>query len=185
MRALGAGALFLLLLLACPRVALADDEPAPESAPPTRTVWYGWQPLIADGSAVLLTAGTSSDKAAAAFGYAVLADYLLASPIIHLAHDRPATAGASFLLRLGLPVAASVVGYSLSSAVTQGKGDDDVPGGVVGAVIGFVVGIGAAMAIDDAVLAREEVPVSREGLTLHPSAIATRGGAELGVAGTF
>jgi hypothetical protein len=147
-------------------------------------VWYGWQPVLTDGAAFFVTMG-SSRGASAGVGYVILADYLLAPPIIHLAHERPGAAGLSLLLRTGLPLLVGALGYGIGSSL-QGQDDHGLfPPAVVGAVLGFVLGVGGAMTIDDTLLAWEDVPPPRSGLTLHPSAVAARGGGTVGVAGTF
>jgi len=186
---------FALGLLLASSAALADEpedpRPAPASAsasltppaPTTETEWYGWQPLIADGAFIgsIFVAPRLSRNGdmPPGFGYLLLADYLLASPIIHLAHDRPWTAAGSLLLRAGLPIVGMFV---VAAASTRKNEDDDIEAVVVGGSLGIL----GAMIIDDVALARHEVPVRpAEGLTVSPSAMATRGGATFGLAGTF
>jgi hypothetical protein len=177
-----------LALLLASSVALAEEPPsAPPStvAPPaTQSEWYGWQPLLADGAFVgtLILVSHTNGKIPPALDYVLPIEYLVASPIIHFAHERPGTAVGSLLLRLGVPVAGGFLGYASCS-----NHDDGGVAGAVGALAGVGLGMIGAMIIDDAALARHDVPIrpTEEGLTVHPSAVATRGGAMVGLGGSF
>lgn len=113
--------------------------------------WYGWQTLIADAATVTLVPAVASqlDKDGGAIALGMVSSYLLASPIIHLAHGRPGIAAASLGLRTGMPMTGALLGAALSG---------DCRGsfcGLEGAAIGFVLGVLGASALDAAVLARE------------------------------
>jgi hypothetical protein len=113
--------------------------------------WYGWQTLIADGATVTLVPAVASqlDSDGTAIAVGMVGSYLLAAPIIHLAHGRPGIAAASLGLRAGLPMGGALLGAALAG---------DCRGelcGAGGAVIGFVVGILGATTLDAVVLSRE------------------------------
>jgi hypothetical protein len=133
-----------------------------ESEPQTRS--YGWQTGLADGLAVGLFAGglatydlcvfspcsnNATSEALLAFS---LFTYAAGAPLIHGAHGRWGTAGASF----GLRAAPIVVGLSLME-VDEGSGGAVILGGAV-----------LAMIVDSTVLAREPVPRASSKFHLTP-----------------
>jgi hypothetical protein len=172
-----------------PRVASTpastDDDEETESYLVQRKqrVWYGWQPLIADGAFLtgLVVPATGQREPPPGWGYLLAADYFLASPIIHAAHDRWGVALGALGMRALLPVIGAFAGYAAA-----GGNNSSNDAGATGAFTGFAIGLLGAMAIDDIVLARTEVPIApRDGLTIRPSVATQRGGASFGLSGSF
>jgi len=210
-------AFFLGLSVFVPGIAYADDEgidvaPAetPASAPkaePREERWYGWQTITTDGIALTLgTVGLSVGLAsmgsiapcldfdgngcagrgrgadqggqaiAATLGIGGAATYLLGAPIVHATHGHWDKAGISLGLR-ALPIA-------LATPLLA-SGNDDAPAIGLGVL---TVGALAAMAIDAAVVAREDVvPVPRDKprLGVAPNIDAVNRGGGVSLVGTF
>jgi hypothetical protein len=180
--------------LQCPRMEL----PAPTVGRKPRRRWYGWQTLITDsaGLAMLFAATTTSNNTGSWLAASGLT-YSLGGPIVHWAHGNGGKGAASLGLRLGLPVGLGLLGFAAGSAMSGGKGY----GGAVLGVFGFVAGFPAAIAIDSAALAREDVeeeeePIAgqasqaklqtqRPWLQVHPDVQTSHTGAQVGVRGTF
>lgn len=142
-----------LLLLAAP-VARADEPlpplpsaageaTAPASPPETEmeSRWYGWQILIVDGASIVTMPILVG-----------LAGYVLGGPIVHAAHDRWGIGA----LSLGARLAGPTLGI-LAMGGADCKGDFCG----LGLLVGAAVGAGVAVAIDAALLAHEDVPVTR------------------------
>jgi hypothetical protein len=176
----------------CPRMELAE----PTLARKPRTRWYGWQTLITDGASLaMLMGGASSNDSAGTWVALSGLTYALGGPTVHWAHGNVGKGAASLGLRLGLPVGLGLLGYACGSAMSGGKGY----GGAVFGALGFVVGFPAAMAIDSAALAREDVepdepdgeakaqvtPPRRVAFQVHPDVQTSHTGAQVGVRGTF
>jgi hypothetical protein len=167
-----------------PMRARPEPEQVRDAAPATREHWYGWQSLSVDGASLLLliAAGAASDSGddeiANVMAYGALGGYLLGGPVTHFAHDNPGRGLGSLALRAGLPFAFGAIGSKLESC----EGGDFC--GVSGAVVGGMLGIASAIAIDAAVLGREEVPVPTPGLS-SVSVDVGRDHAALVAGGTF
>ncbi len=180
------------------RVSLEQQRLAPRSTAPEleadldadepvrpRRRWYGWQTLSADGAALLLalsavglSQGSSADTTA--LSVPALLGYEFAPGVIHFAHGNPGRAFASMGVRLGVPLAAAFVG------ATAASGCDDYGCEAGGAAVGFLLGIGGAMAIDAAVFAYDEQsPPPTARTSLLPLVSVTSRGAVLGLAGTL
>jgi hypothetical protein len=113
------------------------------------------------------------------------ATYVLGGPIVHVTHGRWGAAAGSLALRVGLPVAFALLGHELDRCSPN---DDSDLCGVTGPALGAVLGIGAAMALDSAVLAREELRTSIPPsitMRLSPVIAIDSKRAFLGVAGSF
>lgn len=175
----------------------APQEPATPVV--TRPRSYGKQIATADGAtgALLVVTGImgfacvvgSIDRyddgednnsraiCAVALGSLVLtgATFTLASPIIHLVHERPGAAFGAFALRAVLPA-----GVLLVSAESR-----DPASAVAGLL--FVGSLVTAMFVDWFVLAVPGKPEAREPHTVawQPSVLALRGGAGLGVVARY
>ena len=80
-------------------------------------------------------------------------------------------------MRVGTPLVFAGIGIGLENC-----GNDDVFCGLGGLIIGGVVGIATAVALDSAVLARDTVEVKP---SFSPVASANKEGGWVGVAGTF
>ena len=118
--------------------------------------WYGWQVLLADGSALaLLLFGTSVESPGGV--YLGAATFVLGGPIAHIAHRRGGAAAGSLALRLGAPVSGLITGILVGAALSRGGRNhvgtslDDA--GLAGGLLGLLVAAG----VDIAVLARERV----------------------------
>jgi hypothetical protein len=169
-----------------PLAAMPDVNPA---APVDRVErsWYGYQNLAADGAAFALfvAAGNAHNGGTAeALGWLGGTTYVLASPIIHGLHGGGVGRSlGSVALRAGLPVLGGVIG---GASVSCGGSDDGDCGWeeLGGIALGGLIGVGAAIVIDDFGLAVEERHVSGPmwAPTVAPSAA---GGMTFGVAGTF
>lgn len=169
-----------------PAVAAAPapaPPPAATRAPTTESRWYGWQTLIADGASLTLLTAAGFARSGPTAGVAV-AGYVLAAPIVHFAHGNVGRGFGSFGIRVGSPIVCTLIG----AAAGSGKGNSDIldTGALGGAVIGFFVGMGAAIAIDASLLAREQVPVERAGaLRITPIVAPSAHGGIVGAAAVF
>ena len=124
------------------------------SGPRLESRWYGWQTLLADGSALLLASGASVPV------------YVLGGPVIHWAHGNGWRGVGSLSLRVGAPVvfAAALV------STCDGGGEYGCLGE---AILGVVFGVVTAVAVDAAVLARDTVVVEEDDVsfTLGPTRV--------------
>jgi hypothetical protein len=126
------------------------DDTAP-SQPPAESRWYGWQTLALDGGALALVVfGLNQDAENEEIAYLGLLAYVFGGPGVHLAHERPGAMLGSFGMRVGAPLLGAGIGAA--SADCSARGDFC---GVGEVAAGFLLGAGAAIAIDAAVLARE------------------------------
>jgi hypothetical protein len=172
-----------LLTVTPPASASAEDNvsvqvlsPSPrpsDQAPATRRHWYGYQTVIADAlSTTALVSGLSTFKLCiSVFGsgnegcqkdntvpslliLGGTVGYALGGPVIHAAHGHWDKAGYSLAIRV-LPTA---------SALAIGSSTDSD-----GALALLLVGGGAAMIVDGALLSYETVAVDSSKLSLLPS----------------
>jgi hypothetical protein len=140
---------------------------------------YRWQIFLAD-SASLAFALSGSEK-----GVTVGAlGYLLAAPIVHLAHDEGGRAGLSLALRLGLPIVAASAGAALTKHACADPDDCDDDGSLEGAILGFGLGMLTAMVVDTVLIARP-VKTHKTTTTWVPQVTATSQHVGLGVVGRF
>jgi hypothetical protein len=120
---------------------------------PSKRRWYGWETLMADGISVLVVPALAVSIDSKGDGGAAVAaaagSYVLAAPIIHLAHGRPGIAAASLGLRLGAPVGGAFLG-----AAAAGNCNGSFCR-LEGAAIGFVLGMVTATVVDAAALSYE------------------------------
>jgi len=150
-------ALVIVTLLAMTSSVRAE-EPAWVIVPPSLTPpapppvelqrveqWYGHQTILVDlASAGGIVVGIVSESAAPAI--LGLAGFWLGAPAVHLAHGESGRAVASFLMRPGLVVGGAYLGAGLEDC---GSGGSEFCG-LGGALLGSVVGLGVASAIDAA-----------------------------------
>lgn len=185
----------------------AANAPAPAK---TESRWYGYQTLATDAAAVAflaISASADSKPAANVSGVMALGTYAIAPAVIHGIHGHAGKAVGDVAIRVLTPVLGIGLGALIGAAAYQGHDDGtiggaigDAAGGMVatleGAAIGGLIGIGTAITIDAAVLAREDVPVEKKeaerpiakaktGPTFHPNAAPTKDGFMAGVGGTF
>jgi hypothetical protein len=185
MRGRAGGSLVIALATMCAgaRVARAEEVGRPAE---TRTSWYGWQTLLADGGAIALWAvadavddprlapNASRGRAFASnalyvSGFAV---YAIVPPVIHLAHGSRDKALVSAGLRLGAPLLGALVGYAIGAAIGDGPCREGNPCSVTGAGIGLGAGVGTAMIVDAVVLPwapADRADVIRPQVALRPT----------------
>jgi hypothetical protein len=153
-------------------------EGAPSAAPPTAEVgkadpgpswvapstrggaparrWYGWQTLILDGAALATWGAAGTGGGSGVLAVAGLGVYLLGPPIVHFAHGHVGKGFGDILMRVGLPLGLGALGYAAGSDDCRG-GDFCLPTSALYAGLGVLIGYGGAVAIDAALLAREDV----------------------------
>lgn len=145
----------------------AVPQPMPAEQNGTHTNWYGWQALLIDGTALTLLAGsgTPSSKPSIAVTYVAVASYAIGPPIIHWAHGHVEAGIGSLALRTGLPLVAVTIataGHFGQNCTNSESETDSVC--LLTFVITTLASVVAAVAIDDALLAREDVPDRRTGV---------------------
>lgn len=195
-----AAALLIALVLVLAASAARADEATPGGPPaayapmppaePAPSRWYGWQTLTTDGAS-LLVAIMGGAASSSGIGYVGLGGYLLGAPVVHLAHGNPGRGAASFVLRAGLPVLGFAAGYALFHHPDRSSGDWNFSGLGEGALMALG-GMGACVALDAALFARESSPDEERAPspppyrpTMTPQVGYVRGGALAGVGGTF
>ena len=184
---------------------VAQPGPAAQMAQPVPTYrdyqrrqqkshWYGWQTLIVDGGVIVgstVLAGASGEAA----GVLLVTGYFFGGPIVHWSHGQVGRGFADLGIRVGAPLVLATLGY----LVFNRGGSADVAG-AVGAVLGFGLGVVAAIVIDASALAYEKVggeddedaqARSRRRHALRPATVTpwaaprTEGGAMFGFSGTL
>lgn len=182
-------ALSLTLLTALSSTAAAGTEtPADTPAP---AVWYGYKLLLADALSIGVIAAGASTGAGAALAAPGIGGAFLAAPIVHLTEGQRGRALGSLALRLLVPLGVGVI-----AAETQERRSSECNcmGGVFAFAGGMVLGLGAAMLLDAALLGWRPVgDVERaktararsSSLALVPAFGVGPAGASVGVAGRF
>jgi hypothetical protein len=180
------------------------NEPAPSTATApaktaqpaaqTESYWYGWQTLTSDAASISAV-GTGIKFETAPLAYLGVAGYYLGAPIVHIAHGRVGVAFASLGLRLGLPSLGGAIGFATAGPCTESERRGFFGCAFHGwneAAIGGLIGLGAAIAIDSALLAHGKRPVDppRESgmprlTSVAPSYDPATRAAAVGVGGTF
>jgi hypothetical protein len=154
---------------------------------PTDSTWYGGRMLLVDALSVglLWTAAANDVDGLAQLG---LAGMFLGGPVVHITQGKVGRAFGSLGLRVGLPLTAAVAFTYMHDRQNRNDGECDCMGGVVAAFAGGMLGLGAAMLIDDIGLAWKSVPrdnpVTTE-ISLAPAFGVARGVQSLGLAGRF
>jgi hypothetical protein len=153
---------------------LPDTAHPPRVEEPAKvTRWYGGQTLAVDaasiGAVVLGASSQAVPLAALGFG-----GYLLGGPIVHFSHGNGGRGLASLTLRIGLPVLGVWAGCG-----TGGGGP------CYGGVAGAALGVGAAIVVDSALLARDEVPAPPATARVTPLLRVSQSGVRLGLGGSF
>lgn len=154
------------------------DEGVVSATAPTHTVdaSYRSQLVLVDLASVATAVGGAKDDQVFTIGVAGLA---LGAPIVHLAHGNPGRALASAALRSGLTVGGA---YVASAACTPSDDHDDWH--CLGdAMLGGMVGLGAAIIIDDVFLGKQTREV-RTG-AWSPQVAVGHGAVQLGLSGSF
>jgi hypothetical protein len=135
-------------------------EGATDKAGGSTSNWYGWQTLITDGAALgiaLLATDASSNSQTTLAVLAGGGSYLLGAPIIHAAHGRLGVGVGSLGLRVGAPIAGAMVGATLEGCGAF-AGEEDPDSCDRPMLVGFGLGVAAAIAVDASLLARESSP---------------------------
>ncbi|MBP8805076.1 MAG: hypothetical protein KBG48_01780 [Kofleriaceae bacterium] len=188
--------------------ASATSEPAPESAsepvpgapvistdgPPAtasaamESVRYSTWTLVADGAslALVIGGGAVGNGVVMSVGFAGGA---LGAPVIHVARGNFGRAAISAALRQGLFWGGVLIGAQVSDG-DCGDSDGDFAictDGLAGALVGGLLGYGAAAVIDAAALAVERRPArsASAALAVHPRISITGERVQLGLAGQF
>lgn len=132
------GLAIVLLALAAPRVARADDA---DRAPVIAI------DLVADAAITAHVFGAARTAPAGLIAYA------LGAPIVHAAHGKWARAGESLGVRLAVPLVGAAIGCEATGGTSRSHDDDD--GGCwLGLPIGLAAGIVIAQIFDAAYLSR-------------------------------
>jgi hypothetical protein len=160
--------LVIVMLLAAVAHADPPGMTAPLAAPATVDQGdadsYRLQTALCDVAAIVMFATAAKSDDANAAGTLGLAMYVAGGPIVHLIHHHNGRAAASLLLRVALPLVVGAVGAGVASGHCSNDDDDCGFAPLGGAVIGAVVGAGAASAIDIGYLSRgEDAPATRPG----------------------
>jgi hypothetical protein len=189
-------AVLVLVLLAAPAAARADDDPSPPRVapyvppePPTREVSYARKTLIVDGvGGALLIGGFLAGDPILGLGLAAVGAnvYAFGAPIVHFANRRYVGGFKSLGLRLSLPMLGligSKIGPKDTLKCAGGASCPDSEDSTIGLVVGFGVGVLAAAVIDARFLARKRV------IDVAPAVAPTvgysRAGLTFGVGGSF
>lgn len=144
----------------------------------TVDVSYRSHILLADGAAVamLLAAGASGSEG---LGNAALATGALGGPLVHLAHGNPGRALGSLALRTGLTYGGLALGAASCTPNDEALDFDCLGSALVGGMVGY----GAAAIIDATVLGHQTRRARP--LPVAPQLGMTRTGMQVGISGTF
>jgi hypothetical protein len=172
----------------------AHAEDAPEATPKSQSS-YGYQTLVADGTALAMlaasavTTGTFSDLLADG----AVSGYVLAPATLHIVHGHIAKGVGDVAVRVFMPAAFGAVASLAThprSSLAETKDTPAVMGGLLG-------GAAVASAIDALVLAKESTPppasvatsaltpAGGDSVTVRPTLSTKADGFSAGIAGTF
>lgn len=140
------------LLCSTSGIALADEDPPPKKS---EEVWYGWQTLLVDVTAVALLSVRTPGAERDSVPWVGLGTYVMGPPLVHLAHGSPGKAGASAAIRVLGPIGGAALGFGGGMLLGGGDGMGAIVLGALGFVVGGTLGYAGAVATDAAVLARE------------------------------
>jgi hypothetical protein len=153
---------------------------APPSQDPEREgplPWYGWETLLSDAVSIsmLLVAAESDEGPVAVIGLGI---YALGGPAIHFGQGETLNGLGSVGLRLGLPAIGGLIGAQVSDGC---RGYECFEG----AGYGILLGMGAAVVLDAALLGYRSDDVSVTARRVVPTLSLAGGRSTLGLAGTF
>lgn len=140
-------------------VPVLAPPPAHLSSVRYEKVWYGWQGLITDAVAYSLTLGGGFGDMGGVLATGLIT-FVLATPIIHMAHGNIGKGFGSMGMRVGLPAAGALIGViagavvagsNKSSSDSFGRNVGDAVG--TGALVGSLLGGAGCVVIDAAALA--------------------------------
>ncbi len=160
-----------------------NDEEGSSTEMPRRT-WYGWQTLTADGistvlfiTAASLASNSRNSDTGEVLAWVSLLGYELSPGVVHFAHNNPGRGFASIGIRLGMPLSGAFLGAAAASGCTTYGCEAG------GAAVGFLLGMGGAIAIDAAVLAYDYPESRRRAARVLPVVSVAPGRAFVGLAG--
>jgi hypothetical protein len=171
--------------------AVAVAEPpglTPEVEQPATIVdvpSYRLQTALADAAVVTLAivAGKSGVDGGGAGAVVALGGYLLAAPIVHIAHDHSDRAAESIAFRVGLPLLGGLIGNVIGKGQCSYNCDNDAD--IALTALGVMTGAVAASAVDIGYLSRGET-VTRSAPRWSPRVTAGPSGElRVGLGGTF
>jgi hypothetical protein len=178
-----------LFVLASLTSAAAAEPPGltPEAAPRDTTVEvpsYRLQTALADGAVLMAAVALDKSNPCGSASVAVaLGGYLLAAPIVHIAHDHSDRAAESFALRVALPLLGGFIGNAIGKSQCSYNCDNDAD--IALTALGVMTGAVAASAVDIGYLSRGET-VTRSAPRWSPRiAAGPNGELRVGVGGTF
>lgn len=168
--------------------------------PATKREWYGWQVLLVDaGSLVVMIGGAAAQSGAVGATGGLI--YLGGPAVVHFAHGNVAKGLGSMGLRLGAPLAGTLLGFGIGAASCSSSREQTSCVGA-GMALGFLGGYLAGISIDAGLLAYEDVKADQPAqaasrhtaprvakpapsLRVLPSAAVTPQGGSVGLVGTF
>ncbi len=128
--------------------------------PPPQRRWYGWQTLLVDvpSLSIWIVAAEVHPSSSALVGLG-FAGFLFGAPIVHGAHGHWGKFGASIGMRAGT-ILLGVIGAAgcFESEAFEVASSRPCPTGYAALLVVGSLGILAAVAVDAAALAREDVP---------------------------
>ncbi|HRG97644.1 MAG TPA: hypothetical protein PLR99_15420 [Polyangiaceae bacterium] len=130
------------------------------SSPARADEWYGYQTIGGDvvATTLLLSSAATDNTPRKVLFVASASTYLLASPVIHAAHERGGAAIGAVGLRVFAPLTLGLLGLVVGAGSSK-SGNWGAP--LAGGFIGFGLGVLTAMVIDAAALARKESPTAQ------------------------
>lgn len=167
-------------------VAAAPGAVVPARLEPPARRWFGWQVLAADAAAGALLLGAAAGGNEELF-LAAFAPLAIAGPMVHAAHGDGRGSLASLGLGLGSAVLGGVAGAAARCAGGACEGEMGALELVSGALVGALIGRGAASIVDAAFLSFEDDEVEEEAdaVDVFAGVGPTAGGATLGLGGRF
>lgn len=166
-----------------PPAGAVAEQPASSGTPSYRALTIGAD-FLAVGMFAYAVDDNDDDLLTLSLG-----TYALGAPLVHLIKGRTGTALASVGMRLGFPLVGAMLGEALHTepkcqvGYVEDCGFEQSPSDE--AVLGLLVGIGTAMVVDSAYLARGDKPKAPPRPQWSPTLRASQGGFALGAAGTF
>lgn len=129
------------------------------SRPARADEWYGYQTIGADvvATTLLVSSAATDDTPRKVLFVASASTYLLASPVIHAAHDRGGAAIGAVGLRVFAPLSLGLLGLLVGAGADGNNWGAPLAGGFIGLGLGVLT----AMVIDAAALARKASPTAQ------------------------
>lgn len=142
-----------------------NSYPPPASPLPSSKHWYGWQilaPTLPSQVAAMTSLTISGFAPSPTLPLTVLGfvGAGISGPIVHLVHQQPMKALASFGLEAALPAALLIGGIASAAACADNDAEDICIGPALLLLIGLPIALSAGLAIDSAALAWEDRPAT-------------------------